>query len=75
VTTANEFRQYARECIDGARDSTVEPVRDQFLELAKLWLIAAARSDAQAASLQPTNGKGDGHFPADLVAAGSHEQS
>ena len=33
MTTATEYRQYARECMDSARDATSAPVRDQFIEL------------------------------------------
>jgi len=75
MTTAAEYRQYARECTDSARDSTTALLRHEFLELAKLWLTAAARMDAREASVKETNSKGNGHAPADLGVAGSHEQS
>jgi hypothetical protein len=42
MTTAFEYRQYARECMDSARDATSEAARTQFLDIAKLWLTAAA---------------------------------
>jgi hypothetical protein len=74
MTTASEYRQYARACIDSARDATSDPVRNQFLELAKLWLTAAARVEAQAVSPQQTKPKGDGHAPALLGEAGPYEQ-
>ena len=32
MTTATEYRQYARECVNSARDATSEPVRNQFLD-------------------------------------------
>ena len=41
--TAAEYRQYAQECIDSARSATSDAVRTQFLELAQLWLTAAAQ--------------------------------
>ena len=75
MTTANEYRQYARECMDSARDATSEPVRNQFLELAKLWLTAAARADAQVASSTPTKSKADGHAPANLGGVMLNDQS
>jgi hypothetical protein len=33
MTTATEYRKYARECMESARDATSEPARIQFLEL------------------------------------------
>jgi hypothetical protein len=61
-TTANEYRRYAKECIDCARDAPSDPVRKQFLDLAKLWMIAAERSETQSAPSEP-NRKTDGHAP------------
>ena len=75
MTTAIEYRQYARECMESARDATSEPVRNQFLELAKLWLTAAARTDAQVASSTPTKFKGDGHAPPNVGGVELNEQS
>jgi hypothetical protein len=75
MTTATEYRQYARECMDSARDATSAPVRDQFLELAKLWLTAAVRMDTRRTSSKQTNSKGDGHAPANFGVAGLNEQS
>lgn len=75
MATASEYRQYARECVDSARDATTDPARDQFLELAKLWLTAAARMDVQVVTSTETNSKGNGHDPDGLGAAGPHEQS
>jgi hypothetical protein len=48
MTTAVEYRQYAQECIESAREATSEPVRKQFLELAKLWMTAAERLDTRS---------------------------
>jgi hypothetical protein len=47
MTTAAEYRSYAQECILSARDAASDPVRKQFLELAKLWMNAANALDAQ----------------------------
>jgi hypothetical protein len=58
MTTANELRQYARECTESARDATSNPVRQQFLELAKLWLTTAARMDGQRTTRTMSNGHG-----------------
>jgi hypothetical protein len=62
MTTAVEYRQYAQECIESARESTSEPVRKQFLDLAKLWMTAAERLDTRSGPPDPTN-KLDGHKP------------
>jgi hypothetical protein len=47
MATAAEYRQYARECMESARDSHNDAVRQQFLELATLWMTAAHRLDGQ----------------------------
>jgi hypothetical protein len=61
MTTAVEYRQYAQECIQSARDATNDTVRKQFLDLAKLWMTAADRLDARGLPLQPD--KLDGQKP------------
>jgi hypothetical protein len=45
MATAAEYRVYAQEAVDSARTSTSEDVRRQFLDIAKLWLTAAAKLD------------------------------
>ena len=75
MITAFEYRQYARECMDGARAAKSAPSRNQFLELAKLWLAAAARMDGLESSKPPIKSNGDGRIPADVGAANPHEQS
>jgi hypothetical protein len=62
-TTANAYRRYAQECIQSAREAKSEPVRKQFLDLAKLWLTSAERMDAQPASPSQPIIKLDGHAP------------
>ena len=66
MTTATEYRQYAHECMESARGAVPEPVRKQFLDLAKLWMAAAEREDGHSAPLQPT--KMNGHRPPDSVS-------
>ena len=70
MTTAIEYRKYARECMNSARDAISEPARTQFLEIAKLWLTAAARMDAHQPSSKRTKSNGHGHAPANLDAGG-----
>jgi hypothetical protein len=43
MTTAAEFRHYAIECIESAREAATDQIRGQFLDLAVLWLKAASR--------------------------------
>jgi hypothetical protein len=51
MTTAADYRRYARECIDSANDALTEPVRQQFLDLATLWLTAAERMETRPGPL------------------------
>ena len=48
MQTAAQHRQYAQECMDGARIASSEATRTQFLELAQLWLAAAVQVDLRA---------------------------
>jgi hypothetical protein len=66
MTTATEYRQYAQECMVSAREATSDPVRKQFLDLAKLWMTAAERLDGHSALSQPI--KLDGHRPPDAAS-------
>jgi hypothetical protein len=43
---AEEYRQYALECIESANAAASVLVRQQFLELAGLWLNAASRLES-----------------------------
>ena len=54
MTTAKHYRQYAQECIESAREATSEPIRKQFLDLAKLWMTAADRMDARDVPSNPS---------------------
>jgi hypothetical protein len=51
MRTPSEYRRYAQECMDSACVATSDAVRTQFLELAQLWLAAAAQAE------QRVNGK------------------
>ena len=42
---AYEYRQYAAECLESARTAIDEEVRKHFLELARMWMIAAQQLD------------------------------
>ena len=58
MATPAEYRQFANECIHSARTATSEPVRKQFLELAKLWMTAAERMEASSSSSNAEKGDG-----------------
>lgn len=47
MTTAAEYRSYAQECMQSARDANEDAVRVQFLELAQLWMLAAQKLDGK----------------------------
>ena len=45
MADANEYRQYADECLESARTAMTEDVRRHFLDLAKMWMTAAQQLD------------------------------
>jgi hypothetical protein len=45
MTTSAEYRQYAHECFETARHAQSAELRDEFLDLAALWMTAAERAD------------------------------
>jgi hypothetical protein len=42
MTTATEYRAMAEECFQWARKTTTDNTRSAYLEIAKIWLAAAA---------------------------------
>ena len=64
MITAANYRQYAKECTQGARSATSDPIRKQFLELAKLWMTAAESLESYSGPL-PEIVKANGHQPPD----------
>jgi hypothetical protein len=51
MSSAKEFREYARECMDWASTARCEQERTIFLEMAQTWLMAAMRREAKFANL------------------------
>jgi hypothetical protein len=45
MTTAQEYRQYAEECLRWARTAKSDAERTQFLEMANVWVQAASMKD------------------------------
>ncbi|HZO45542.1 MAG TPA: hypothetical protein VFB68_06585 [Xanthobacteraceae bacterium] len=62
MADANEYRQYAAECLESARTATTEDVRKHFLDLAMMWLTAAQQLD-DGISIPPSP-EGRGESPA-----------
>ncbi len=62
MADANEYRQYAAECVESARTATTEDIRKHFLELARMWMTAARQLD-DGISIPPRP-KDDGDRPA-----------
>ena len=46
VTTALEYREYAKECMESAQTAASNALREHFLELEKLWTAAADEMEA-----------------------------
>jgi hypothetical protein len=53
MSKSNEYRQYAEECLQSARTAPSDDARKHFLELAKMWMIAAQQMD-DGVSVPPT---------------------
>jgi hypothetical protein len=45
VLSSNDFRDFAKECLDWAKTAKSDGERDIFLQMAQSWLEAAARSE------------------------------
>jgi hypothetical protein len=43
MTTADEFRQYAQECLEWAKKAETDDQRQSFLDMARDWTLAALR--------------------------------
>jgi hypothetical protein len=43
MTTANEFRDYAKECLRWADQAETDDQRQSFLDMARDWTLAALR--------------------------------
>ena len=56
MSSAKEFREYARECMDWARTARSEKERAVFVEMAQTWLVAAARQEVGLAESSENDG-------------------
>ena len=47
MSTSQEYRQYAKECLRWAREAKDEQQQRQFLEMASAWIQAASLKDGK----------------------------
>jgi hypothetical protein len=47
MTTADEFREYAKECLQWADEAETDDQRQSFLDMARDWTLAAMRLDGR----------------------------
>jgi hypothetical protein len=47
MESAQQFREYAKECMEWAETAETEAERDTLLEMAKAWMAAALVAEAQ----------------------------
>jgi hypothetical protein len=59
MADANEYRQYAAECLESARTATTVDVRKHFLDLAKMWMTAAQQLDDGVSIAPSPDRRGD----------------
>jgi hypothetical protein len=43
MTTANDYQRFADECLAWAREAETDAKRKAFLDMAKAWMLAAAK--------------------------------
>ncbi|MBX9772919.1 MAG: hypothetical protein K2Y71_00795 [Xanthobacteraceae bacterium] len=56
MSTPDEFRRYAAECIESAKHARDDIARQRFLDLAKMWMTAARQlDDGMAVPLVPAD--------------------
>ena len=51
MSSANEFREFARECLDWASTARTEQERAAFMQMAETWIDAALRLEPEAVKL------------------------
>jgi hypothetical protein len=62
MTTQDDFRRYAGECLESAKYATDDTARKRFIELAKLWMTAAQQlDDGMSVPLAPKDTHNDNH--------------
>jgi hypothetical protein len=51
MATAADYRKWAEECFEWAREASDESVREQYASLGRVWLECAARAELQSGTL------------------------
>src|SRR5207237_8894345 len=51
MATATDYRKWAQECLEWARKARNESVREQYADLAHVWLDCAARAELRAGAI------------------------
>jgi hypothetical protein len=53
MSSAEEFRAFAKECLDWAKTARSDPERSIFADMARTWIDAAARLEAGPVAIEP----------------------
>ena len=53
MATAADYRKWAEECFEWAREARDKSVREQYISLGQVWLERAARAELQSDVLAP----------------------
>jgi hypothetical protein len=56
MTTADEYRQYAKECLQFADEAKAADQRQSFLDMACDWTLAALRLEGLCGTSKDTDG-------------------
>jgi hypothetical protein len=57
MATAADYRKWAEECFEWAREASNESVREQYSSLGRVWLECAARAEVQSGVITPPEPK------------------
>jgi len=51
MATAADYRKWAEECFEWAREAADESVREQYASLGRVWLECVARAELRSAAM------------------------
>jgi hypothetical protein len=57
MATAADYRKWAEECFEWARQASDESVREQYASLGRVWLDCAARAELPSGAITPSEPK------------------
>ena len=57
MATAADYRKWAEECFEWARQASDESVREQYASLGRVWLDYAARAELRSGAITPSEPK------------------